>query len=174
MEVRYHLTLLREFAIKQVEVLPSSPLYPCKLSSCLVEGLSVWLNFGVPHCTACCLNTRSVSSSAHRRAIHGVGVPLLEREILPESQPQRAQNQPQIASDGLSDVNITLTAKEIAEFDGCFLPESTRAASSAAAPKPSAVQPLRVRVKVRVIRLRQSLGLVSLLRKLGQIPPLNF
>ena len=46
-------------------------------------------------------------------------------EILPEPQPQRAQDQPQIAPGGLSDVNITLTAKELAEFDGHFLPDST-------------------------------------------------
>ena len=43
-------------------------------------------------------------------------------EILPEPQPQ---DQPQIAPGGLSDVNITLTAKELAEFDGHFLPDST-------------------------------------------------
>ena len=44
-------------------------------------------------------------------------------EILPE--PQRAQDQPQIAPDGLSDINITLTGKELAEMDGRFLPDST-------------------------------------------------
>ena len=57
-----------------------------------------------------------------RRAIHGVGVALLERDFAgaPEG-----QDQPQIAPDGLSDINITLTAKELAEMDGRFLPDST-------------------------------------------------
>ena len=69
-----------------------------------------------------------------RRAIHGVGVALLEREITGASA-QRAEDQPQIAPDGLysdvntakelADVKITLTAKELAEMDGRFLPDST-------------------------------------------------
>ena len=56
-------------------------------------------------------------------------------EKLPEPQPQRAEDQPQIAPDGLysdvntakelADVKITLTAKELAEMDGRFLPDST-------------------------------------------------